>query len=216
MNLTSNFTNYINKTFVDQGIKDKFTSFLNFIIGELIGTSKNLKIKEPDKYSFKPIIYLDYLLKILLSMCDIDTFCESFSNDTRYFNSNYLLKFVRILEKNNNITPIEMNILIKFHKKIDKLHNEYIQNDIEIPDEFSDPIMQTLIEDPVFLPNCDIIMDKSIITRHLLSDEHNPFNRDNLTIEILDNYNKKPDIIKKVKEFNEKLSNWKISVKFPK
>lgn len=216
MNLTSNFTNYINKTFVDQGIRDKFTSFLNFIIGELIGNSKQLKIKDPDKYTFKPILYLEYLLKILLSMCDLNTFCESFSNDTRYFNSNYILKFVRILEKNNKITPIETNIILKFQKTVDILHTEYIQNDIEIPDEFCDPIMQTIIEDPVFLPNCDIIMDRSIITRHLLSDEHNPFNRDKLTIGILDNYNKKPDIILKINDFNEKLSNWKISVKFPK
>ena len=39
--------------------------------------------------------------------------------------------------------------------------------DLEPPDELCDPIMSTLIEEPIVLPN-DIIVDYGVISRHLL------------------------------------------------
>ena len=53
----------------------------------------------------------------------------------------------------------------------------------EIPDEFLDPLMFTLMEDPVILPKSRQIMDRSTIRSHLLSDPNDPFNRQPLTIE---------------------------------
>lgn len=47
----------------------------------------------------------------------------------------------------------------------------------DVPDEFLDPIMQTLMIDPVILPTSGQTMDRSVITRHLLSDPRDPFNR---------------------------------------
>lgn len=47
----------------------------------------------------------------------------------------------------------------------------------DVPDEFLDPIMQTLMTDPVVLPASGQTMDRSVITRHLLSDPRDPFNR---------------------------------------
>merc|ERR1740130_1847267 len=40
----------------------------------------------------------------------------------------------------------------------------------EIPDEFLDPILDTLMTDPVILPSSGITMDRAIITRHLLNE----------------------------------------------
>jgi ubiquitin conjugation factor E4 B len=53
----------------------------------------------------------------------------------------------------------------------------------EIPDEFLDPLMFTLMEDPVILPVSRTVMDRSTIRSHLLSDPHDPFNRVPLTID---------------------------------
>ena len=53
----------------------------------------------------------------------------------------------------------------------------------EIPDEFSDPIMGSLMEDPVILPMSRLTVDRSTIRAHLLSSPLDPFNRQPLKIE---------------------------------
>jgi ubiquitin conjugation factor E4 B len=47
-----------------------------------------------------------------------------------------------------------------------------------------DPLMDTLMEDPVTLPS-GIRMDRSVIMRHLLNSSTDPFNRSHLTEEML-------------------------------
>lgn len=54
----------------------------------------------------------------------------------------------------------------------------------DAPDEFRDPLMDTLMCDPVLLPSGKV-MDRSIITRHLLNSSTDPFNRQPLTEEML-------------------------------
>ena len=53
------------------------------------------------------------------------------------------------------------------------------------PDVFLDPIVYTLMADPVRLPTSGQIMDRASIERHLASDEQDPFNRKHLTKEML-------------------------------
>ena len=52
-------------------------------------------------------------------------------------------------------------------------------------DEFIDPMMCELMEDPVLLPTSGNVMDRKHITRHLLSTPNDPFNRQPLTEEML-------------------------------
>ena len=42
----------------------------------------------------------------------------------------------------------------------------------DIPDEFLDPILGTLMTDPVHLPTSNTIMDRSVIARHILRCDH--------------------------------------------
>jgi len=53
----------------------------------------------------------------------------------------------------------------------------------DVPDEFLDPIMSTLMTQPVTLPSSRVTVDRSTIARHLLSDQSDPFNRSPLTME---------------------------------
>jgi ubiquitin conjugation factor E4 B len=55
----------------------------------------------------------------------------------------------------------------------------------DAPEEFCDPITTVLMEDPVLLPTSNIIVDRSTIVTHLLSDPTDPFNRKSLKIEDL-------------------------------
>jgi len=55
----------------------------------------------------------------------------------------------------------------------------------EAPSEFLDPIMQTVMEDPVVLPHSGVTVDRQTIQRHLLSSATDPFSRAPLSIEEL-------------------------------
>lgn len=45
----------------------------------------------------------------------------------------------------------------------------------------SDPLMDTLMEDPVTLPSSGKVMDRPVIIRHLLNSQTDPFNRQPLS-----------------------------------
>jgi hypothetical protein len=82
-------------------------------------------------------------------------------------------------------------------------------NDVVYPDEFLDPIMCTKIETPLMLPdNDDIFVEKSIIEKHLLTEETNPFNRSKLTIQQLEEYNQTPMVIQKIDAFTKRMRSW--------
>lgn len=55
----------------------------------------------------------------------------------------------------------------------------------DIPDKYLDPLMGSLIKDPVKLPASGVVMDRAIITRCLLNAAHDPYNRKPLTPEQL-------------------------------
>ncbi|KAF0687349.1 Aste57867_20872 [Aphanomyces stellatus] len=54
----------------------------------------------------------------------------------------------------------------------------------DVPDEYLDPILHTLMLHPVQLPSGHIV-DRTMIERHLLSARVNPFSREPLTLEML-------------------------------
>lgn len=90
--------------------------------------------------------------------------------------------------------------------------NKNINKPIEPPDELCDPIMNTLIKTPIMLPNTNTIVDESVIKRHLLTNEYNPFNRDKLTINELEKYNENELVIKEVDKFKQKILDWENSL----
>ncbi|XP_075577589.1 ubiquitin conjugation factor E4 B isoform X3 [Pelecanus crispus] len=67
----------------------------------------------------------------------------------------------------------------------------------DAPDEFRDPLMDTLMTDPVRLPS-GTIMDRSIILRHLLNSSTDPFNRQTLT----------ENMLEPVPELKEQIQAW--------
>ena len=69
------------------------------------------------------------------------------------------------------------------HSKM-KLPCTNCNQSLEIPDEFLDPVMCTLMTDPVKLPG-GASMDRANIMRHLLSDQSDPFTRAPCSIEDL-------------------------------
>jgi len=91
-----------------------------------------------------------------------------------------------IMAKTNLKSPEELTVWRKFAATVEATReaDQQAEDDLgEIPDELLDPLMYTLMEDPVILPNSRVTIDRSTIRSHLLSDPHDPFNRMPLKIE---------------------------------
>lgn len=116
-----------------------------------------------------------------------DEFAAGLARDERSFEKHLFEYAAEKIEKNNIRSAIEVE---KFRSLIQKAGEIYAMNQkneddfADAPDEFRDPLMDTLMTDPVLLPS-GVIMDRSIITRHLLNSQTDPFNRQTLTEEQL-------------------------------
>jgi ubiquitin conjugation factor E4 B len=76
--------------------------------------------------------------------------------------------------------------------KVENIVRQKVKFDIDFsnaPDEFRDPLMDTLMVDPVRLPTSGNVMDRSVILRHLLNSQTDPFNRQPLSEDKLINGN---------------------------
>lgn len=91
--------------------------------------------------------------------------------------------------------------MTEFADKVKHIELKQRLNDealINPPDDFLDPIMSTLMRDPVILPSSKITIDRTTISRHLLSDQTDPFNRAPLSMDML-----RPDT-----DLKEKIDLW--------
>jgi len=73
----------------------------------------------------------------------------------------------------------------------------------DAPDEFLDPLLYSVMEDPVILPTSNNIMDRSTILQHLLNDATDPFNRQHLT----------PEMLVPATELKARIEAWKAGLK---
>jgi hypothetical protein len=81
--------------------------------------------------------------------------------------------------------------------------NDTSNNNIGYDIEFLDPLVYEIIENPVVIPDINIIMDDKIISKYLVLRESNPFNRNILKLEELIEYQEKEEI-------KEIVNRWKI------
>ena len=197
-------------------IVKKFSNSISYILETLVGARKNeLSIKDKELYGFHPLTYLNLASDIIAVFALSRKFIESMGSNCTYSVSNLVKQMGDILGKKGMLYQMRGEILRQFMEKVEKVQEiETARDEIEIPDEFCDPIMQTLIKTPVILPETDIFMDREVICRHLLTEETNPFNREELSIEKLDEYNSRENIKTRIGEFKEKIEAWKKDAEF--
>jgi len=123
---------------------------------------------------------------VYLNLSEKENFILAVARDGRSYKPDNFAAAGTILRKFTLKAPEELNrwsgLTEKFAKA--KAEDEAADADLgDIPDEFLDPLMFTLMEDPVLLPVSKIVIDRSTIRSHLLSDPHDPFNRVLLRIE---------------------------------
>jgi hypothetical protein len=78
----------------------------------------------------------------------------------------------------------------------------------DFPQDFMDPLTCKFIKKPVMIPNTNEFFDRTTIISQIYSQGINPYTREKLSLEILEEYNAKEEIIKKINEFENKKKSW--------
>lgn len=181
------FTSTLSASFTMPEIVDRVAAMVDYTLDTLVGPkSLNLKVDDPGKYQFHPKTLLGEFIDIFLNLGVSDNFVMAVARDGRSYKPANFDAASRILNKLNfkSATDIEEWEKLKNKFKKAKEMDDQAEEDLgEVPDEFLDPLLYTLMRDPVILPVSRTTVDRSTIRSHLLSDPHDPFNRSPLKIE---------------------------------
>ncbi|XP_049949366.1 ubiquitin conjugation factor E4 B [Schistocerca serialis cubense] len=191
----------IKEPFLRPELVDRLAAMLNFNLQQLCGPKcKNLKVRNPEKYGWEPRWLLSQLIDIYLHL-NCDSFAAALAGDERSFKKELFEDAAARMERRSIKTPTEIE---QFRNLAEKAHDISVQNlkkevdYSDAPDEFRDPLMDTLMEDPVLLPSGKV-MDRAVIVRHLLNSSTDPFSRQPLS----------EDMLEPAAELRERIASWK-------
>ena len=187
VSMMSMFTKTLSGSFTMPEIVDRVAAMVDYTLDTLVGPkSNNLKVNEPLKYQFNPKILLGEFVDIFLHLGVSDNFVMAVARDGRSYKPANFDTATKILTRYGikSAQDIEAWEKLKNKFKNAKEIDDQAEEDLgDIPDEYLDPLLYTLMKDPVILPVSRTTVDRSTIRSHLLSDPHDPFNRSPLKIE---------------------------------
>lgn len=181
------FTETLSEAFTMPEVVKRLADMLDYNLNTLVGeNSRNLKVDDPEKYDFNPKALLAQIVDIFINLGKRRSFVEAVASDGRSYKPSNFDNAARILERYGLISKDSLASWMHLgaHVKKAKELQDQAEEDLgEIPDEFADPIMGDLMTDPVILPASKVVVNRSTIRSHLLSNPMDPFNRQPLKIE---------------------------------
>ncbi|CAH1738574.1 unnamed protein product [Aphis gossypii] len=177
-------TKAIKEPFMRPELVNRLTAMLNFNLQQLCGPKcKNLKVKTPENYGWEPRRLLKQLIDIYLHL-DCEEFAAAIAADERSFRIELFEDAANRMLRVLNSSKIEAMQFQSLAIKANEISVQNIKKEVDFndaPDEFRDPLMDTLMDDPVTLPSSGKVMDRPVIIRHLLNSQTDPFNRQPLS-----------------------------------
>lgn len=179
---------------------DRVASMLNYFLLNLVGPNKkNFKVKDQKEFEFDPASTVKDICRMYVELGNNERFCAAVSDDGRSYSPQLFSLAETVLVRIGG-GPL-ISSLREVAERVAKTA-ALRQCDEEAlagaPEDFLDPIMSTLMLDPVVLPSSRTTVDRTTIARHLLSDQTDPFNRSPLTM----------DQVKSNVELKEKIHSW--------
>lgn len=194
----------IRALFLQPILIDPIATMLNFFLLHLVGPEqKSLRVSDLSTYDFDPATLVVSIATIYLNLAEgqeaRNSFFQAIVKDQRSYKPELFTELQAVLGK---IRRGELLVAIEeFNKRLTKAEaalarqEELVQ---DAPEEFNDPLLFTLMTDPVILPTSNVTVDRNTIARHLLSDPTDPFNRQPLTLEMV-----RPD-----DELKQRIDTW--------
>ncbi|CAN9315065.1 unnamed protein product [Alternaria alternata] len=200
------FTEALADSFTKKEVVVRLAHMLDYNLEALVGPKKSqLKVENPEEYGWNPRNMLAEVTDVYLNLESKQSFIDAVATDGRSYREEYMTEAYKILQRFKLKSPEQMEQWQSMSDRIKeaKAQADMVEADLgEIPDQYLDPILASLMEDPVTLPVSRQIVDRGTIQAHLLSDPHDPFNRTPLKIE---------DVIPN-DELREEIQNWKANL----
>lgn len=180
-------TTEIKSIFCHPTMVDRIASMLNYLLLQLVGPNKkNLKVNGQKEYAFHPANLVLNICEIYINLSQSESFTLAVSQDGRSYSPELFKLADNVLVRIGGVGIL--GDLDQFAKNVETAASHKKEEEeilIDAPDEFLDPIMSTLMTDPVVLPSSRKTIDRQTIARHLLSDQTDPFNRSPLTMDMV-------------------------------
>ncbi|GBC03242.1 hypothetical protein RclHR1_05020019 [Rhizophagus clarus] len=180
-------TSEVADPFLTPQIVDRLAAMLDYNLNSLVGPKcTGLKVKNQEKYRFQPRILLQQLMTVYLNLCENREFIQAVAKDGRSYRKELFLKAFEILRKYGLKLDRDIKILENFVNDVEEVIKQEVEGEEElgdIPEDFLDPLLFVIMDDPVILPESRVSIDRKSIATHLLSDATDPFNRKPLTID---------------------------------
>lgn len=177
--------------FMQAHLHERLATSLNYCLYQIHGPKRHeLALADASKYDFDPAWVIDKLCTSILAFASNDpTFVEFIAKDTRSYTAELYANAASYLAvhpaKDSQFMPKAWHAMSERIKQCTQ-HAEELEEELgDIPDDFLDPLMSTLMTDPVILPSSRITIDRATIERALLADPIDPYNRSPLTVEQL-------------------------------
>ncbi|KAJ5907758.1 hypothetical protein N7495_000440 [Penicillium taxi] len=181
------FTEALADSFTMPEIVQRLADMLDFNLDTMVGPkSSDLRVGNGHEYGFHPKLLLSDLMDVYLNLMRKKSFIVAVARDGRSYKPETFQKAAEIVQKWSLKSPEALQLWSQMRKQIEEAKAIDDQEEVdlgEIPDELLDPLMCSIMEDPVILPKSGVSIDRSTIRSHLLSDPHDPFNREPLKIE---------------------------------
>lgn len=181
------FTETLPETFTTPEVVQRLADMLDYNLDALVSKKQsNLKLEDPKETGWDPGFVLSELVDVYLNLSQQPRFHTAIARDGRSYRAENFGKASYILTKINakGMEPLQKwEALGAAVAEARALEDQEELDYGEPPDEFLDPLMYTLMEDPVILPKSRVTIDRPTIRSHLLSDPNDPFNRSPLKIE---------------------------------
>jgi ubiquitin conjugation factor E4 B len=129
---------------------------------------------------------LSHIVGVFVNFSQRKEFIDAVAKDGRSYDKKVFETALSIVQHHNLISVDNIERFSKFIEKVEEIAraDTLEEEDLgEVPDEFLDPLLFTLMVNPVKLPSSEVVIDLSTIRTHLLSDPHDPFNRQPLKLE---------------------------------
>ncbi|KAJ1787342.1 Ubiquitin conjugation factor E4, partial [Coemansia sp. RSA 2399] len=221
-------TRIVPKPFQAAEVVNRLAAMLNYTLQQLAGPKcSNLRVKNmSERFSFNPRVLLSELSSVYVHLglplleedeeeehprarkasqdiVAIDRFVTAVVEDDRSYTAKLFEEAYGILERRSLKGAESLSRLRLFAQKcksakVDTRVTEYLEG--VAPDEYLDPLLASLMTDPVRLPTSDTVMDRSVIKGQLLSDPRDPFNRAPLSADMLEPL---PELKKEIQAWRE-------------
>jgi ubiquitin conjugation factor E4 B len=186
MGMMKLFTAALREAFTMPEIVIRLAGMLDYNLEVLVGPRRaNLRVEDPKKYHFDARALLSEFIDIYLNLGSKQTFIDAVAADGRSYKPENFQNASQILSNRLHAAPETAASWAALIKQVAEAKDRLDQAEMDlgdIPEEFEDPLMGDLMEDPVILPSQKIV-DRSTIVQQLLSQPLDPFTRVTMTIE---------------------------------